>query len=100
MENDNIHNNIFHNEYNDIVVSEIHNNIVKFCENYKKNINSIICSKSKVYLNECCSICMDKINYANYTITRCGHNFHSSCIFKMIKSNNNNCPICRTVLLD
>lgn len=40
-----------------------------------------------------CSICLDNIYPANYTIS-CGHTFHKSCIKKWF-SINDTCPVCR-----
>ena len=46
--------------------------------------------------NECeCCICMDNINDTNYTLTQCGHVFHSSCIIKNLFNNGFSCPMCR-----
>ena len=44
--------------------------------------------------NECC-ICMENINDTNYTLTQCGHIFHSSCIIKNVFNNGYSCPMCR-----
>ena len=47
-----------------------------------------------------CSYCLNEIDpEINYSITECGHKFHSSCIFNILK-NYNNCPICRETLID
>lgn len=66
-----------------------------------------------------CSICLDEITDDDKYISRCGHNFHSSCIFKYLEKINKlkpltshcskycehsekvlpfPCPICRTLL--
>lgn len=42
-----------------------------------------------------CSICVENIEDVNRTITECGHNFHSSCIFKYL-CKKVTCPLCRT----
>ena len=45
-----------------------------------------------------CSCCLNKINTNNnYTITKCGHKFHSTCIFAALKQKNS-CPLCRKTL--
>ena len=45
-----------------------------------------------------CSCCLNKINTNNnYTITNCGHKFHSTCIFAALKQKNS-CPLCRKTL--
>lgn len=45
-----------------------------------------------------CSCCLNKLNTNNnYTITKCGHKFHSTCIFAALKQKNS-CPLCRKTL--
>ena len=45
-----------------------------------------------------CSCCLNKLNINNnYTITKCGHKFHSTCIFAALKQKNS-CPLCRKTL--
>ena len=47
-----------------------------------------------------CSICLTNIVGQNdYTMTRCFHTFHSSCIFKHL-ANSIQCPICRSPLYE
>lgn len=51
---------------------------------------------------ETCAICLEDISEAvqNYQhMQKCPHVFHDDCIFMWL-SNNNTCPLCRTVLLD
>jgi hypothetical protein len=44
-----------------------------------------------------CCICFESICATNdMCITKCGHQFHTSCILKC----NGTCPLCRTKLLD
>jgi len=47
-----------------------------------------------------CPICMSEILNINFSITECGHSFHSSCLLKNIIHNNCSCPICRTLLVE
>ena len=47
-----------------------------------------------------CPICMSEISNINFSITECGHSFHSSCLLKNIIHNNCSCPICRTLLVE
>jgi len=47
---------------------------------------------------EQCSICFNDIENVNVTVTRCGHRFHSSCIFEMMANGGRDCPLCRTKL--
>ena len=50
-----------------------------------------------IHIEEC-SCCLNKINTNNnYTITKCGHKFHSTCIFAALKQKNS-CPLCRKTL--
>ena len=45
-----------------------------------------------------CPICFDKLKMIDITVTKCGHTFHSSCIFKSL-DRNVDCPMCRTELI-
>lgn len=47
---------------------------------------------------EQCSICYNDIDMVNVTVTRCGHRFHSSCIFQMMANGGRDCPLCRSKL--
>lgn len=47
---------------------------------------------------EQCSICYENISMVNITVTRCGHTFHSSCIFNSLDYGEH-CPMCRTQLI-
>ena len=49
----------------------------------------------KVYLNNICGICLDKLNA--YSALPCGHCFHSKCISTWIEKKMS-CPECRTKL--
>ena len=49
-----------------------------------------------VNLDEC-PLCYEKMEMVNLTITRCGHTFHSSCVFKALEYGDN-CPMCRVQL--
>jgi len=42
-----------------------------------------------------CPICLEAVDQASDTKTRCGHYFHSECIEKWV---GNTCPVCRAVL--
>ena len=65
------------------------------------NINMMMSVLSQKIQTETCAVCLDLFDeLLNVTITECGHIFHSSCIFKSIKSGNYDCPICRTVLYE
>tara|TARA_B110000285_G_scaffold63658_1_gene73236 strand:- start:127 stop:759 length:633 start_codon:yes stop_codon:yes gene_type:complete len=44
-----------------------------------------------------CPICFDEFSKTDRTITSCGHQFHSTCLFKHLQRANT-CPCCRGVL--
>lgn len=66
-------------------------------KNYKdKTDKEKLFSKSKKF----CCICFEELQLltTNKTVTRCNHHFCTSCLLKNMKYNNE-CPLCRTVLL-
>jgi len=50
-----------------------------------------------IVLGDCC-ICYEEMLMTNFTITPCGHKFHSRCIFKNL-AQRVECPMCRTELV-
>jgi len=49
--------------------------------------------------NTTCSICLEDLLYKEKVhITKCIHHFHPECFKKLLDSNINSCPICRTTL--
>ena len=46
-----------------------------------------------------CPICYDKITMKNFTITKCGHEFCTSCLLKSAMRNGE-CPMCREKLCE
>ncbi len=44
-----------------------------------------------------CAICLDKLSNVDLFITRCGHQYHGTCMISHIKKNDN-CPLCRGLL--
>lgn len=46
-----------------------------------------------------CPICYEDLKMIDFTITKCGHTFHSSCVFKAMEQNLG-CPMCRCQLLE
>jgi len=50
-----------------------------------------------IELGECC-ICYEEMVMNNFTVTECGHKFHSKCIFKNL-AQRLECPMCRVELL-
>jgi hypothetical protein len=59
---------------------------------------SQVLQKSDCDDNEC-AICLEKIEVnANFIKTKCGHDFHASCLMENVAHNGFNCPNCRTVM--
>jgi len=46
-----------------------------------------------------CPICYEELKMIDFTVTKCGHTFHSSCVFKAMEQNVD-CPMCRCQLLE
>ena len=44
-----------------------------------------------------CAICLDKLSNVDLFVTRCGHQYHGTCMISHIKKNDN-CPLCRGLL--
>ena len=44
-----------------------------------------------------CPICMEDLKQTDLIITRCGHQFHGTCMLKHMRKHDN-CPMCRGVL--
>jgi len=44
-----------------------------------------------------CAICMEDLTSVDLMITRCGHQFHSTCMITHLKRQDN-CPLCRGIL--
>jgi len=56
--------------------------------------------RNKMIKETTCPICLlDLDNSKNVTTTKCGHNFHSDCLHRSLKTSSS-CPLCRTHLLD
>ena len=52
--------------------------------------------REEVIPETCCPICMDDLTNCDKIVTRCGHQFHGSCLLKyMGTSASNTCPCCR-----
>jgi hypothetical protein len=45
-----------------------------------------------------CPICFESLKMIDFTVTKCGHTFHSSCVFRCLEQNLD-CPMCRTPLI-
>lgn len=44
-----------------------------------------------------CAICLDILSSVDLFVTRCGHQYHGTCMIQHIKKNDN-CPLCRGLL--
>ena len=44
-----------------------------------------------------CAICLDKLSKVDLFVTRCGHQYHGTCMIQHIKKKDN-CPLCRGLL--
>lgn len=56
--------------------------------------------QKKLQDEECCPVCLEKIDFSkDYTVTKCGHKFHTSCLLESVKIKNT-CPMCREVLVE
>lgn len=53
--------------------------------------------KINALTDDCCPICHEDI-YEQLTITKCGHAFHTECLFKCFQ-HNETCPMCRAPLI-
>ena len=52
-------------------------------------------------MSNVCTICCENIEENDVVKTKCGHEFHFSCLLKNMEKNNvtgNKCPICRKIL--
>ena len=72
------------------------NRKIPFKEYNNKTDKNTDLSKSKKF----CCICFEELQSATIdkTVTRCNHHFCTSCLLKNMKYNNE-CPLCRTILL-
>ena len=55
----------------------------------------------KVVEEDSCPICMEAFTDVNHCVGRCGHQFHTTCLFKACGANfaqRNKCPTCRQQL--
>lgn len=68
------------------------NNLGNYKNNFIKNIKNI----NDIKKNTLCSICLNIMKNDNIGITKCGHIYCYSCIYKCIKINNK-CPECRNI---
>jgi hypothetical protein len=62
----------------------------------KNNVPLIDCAEEPCKTEDC-PICMEELKQTDILITRCGHQFHGTCMIRHMKLNDN-CPMCRGVL--
>ena len=73
------------------------NSLNKLCK-AKNHITDIY--TKKILEEEKCPICIEPLdNSKDYTVTKCGHRFHLSCLTESLK-NSEKCPMCREKLTD
>ena len=53
--------------------------------------------KKDVEKENCCSICLEKIDKSSLMVTKCAHTFHDTCLCEWLKKKEN-CPYCRIPL--
>ena len=56
----------------------------------------VICANEPCSADNC-AICMEDLTSVDLMITRCGHQFHSTCMITHLKRQDN-CPLCRGIL--
>lgn len=89
----------------DLYIPEYHTINYKFEKNitipgyYQLCHNGIIVKKID-NPNDECPICYDTFSNNDFFITKCGHKFCGSCIFKHYRGNNTTCPLCRQSFLN
>ncbi len=64
----------------------------------KSSKKELVCQVDNPVEVEDCPICMDSLQKTDLVVTRCGHSFHSSCLFKHL-SKHDNCPYCRGIIV-
>ena len=47
-----------------------------------------------------CSVCLDIIESKDYSVTKCGHKFHTSCLLQWARTGKTSCPLCRGCMFD
>jgi hypothetical protein len=66
-------------------------------EPIKKNYPTLINCAEEPCKTEDCPICMEELKQTDILITRCGHQFHGTCMIRHMRLHDN-CPMCRGVL--
>lgn len=66
-------------------------------EPIKKNNTPLIDCVEKPCQTDDCPICMEDLKQTDLLVTRCGHQFHGTCMIRHMRLHDN-CPMCRGVL--
>lgn len=75
---------------------KIINNLFKDYYNHTSKINYI---SDKNITSSDCSICLEKLNFNEKRIFKCGHAFHKKCIDKWFKETSSlKCPNCKQII--
>ena len=96
-------------ELDTIVYSPVHWRITPSIKrNLEKEFDDVVttcaglcrhCDVSTTHVNEC-AICLDDIiGDSNFTVTECGHHFHTTCMLRNF-CQRAECPMCRKMLVD
>lgn len=83
-----------HDDYDDDIIVEIEKTIP--CDCHKSIAQPLF--ELPIHLDQC-AICYEELSMVNITVTRCGHTFHSSCVFNALEYGEH-CPMCRTQLIE
>lgn len=82
------------------IIENYNNKILILNDDENENNNENIVELGIIDIMNECPICIEEFSKDyDYTITKCLHKFHNSCIIKHIHRVNHNCPVCRSELL-
>jgi hypothetical protein len=77
------------------LMKECRKNKIKKIGSYKK------IKDGDLLLNNQCSICIENFSCGEFQRTLCcNHSFHKKCIDKWFKKDKNDCPMCRTKIIE
>ena len=68
-------------------------------EPVKQNVAALVDCVEEPCVATDCAICMEDLTKTDLFVSRCGHQFHSTCMVVHIRRNDN-CPMCRGVLFN
>ncbi len=70
---------------------------IDFGEPTKKNLATLVDCVEEPCATDDCPVCMEQLKKTDLFVSRCGHQFHSTCMIIHLKKHDN-CPMCRGVL--